>query len=262
MIKLLSTLVVLSVLATCVAGDWGYVQSNITIPTNPGNFSISYTVGAVNTSFAWVHCFGEINVYIAPGYTPNATNNAVSVPWSSGQHSFFEFGPIANVTAVFTFACTGSYSPVCATLDLLWYTQPTVLTDFVPTPTNAALTGTLASHSAGSVTFSKTSNVSDTYNIYWTTALQPPTGYYASTACGIVAYMNTLTSANGYVASTNPQNETLNLNFTNGAAFTVAVVVNRPGGYPNVYDTFTLNSGYTLIPSVVMLMMVIFAALF
>jgi len=253
-----------AVLISAVAGEWGIQAVNVTIPTSTGNTTVSVAIGPTNTTVLVVHCFGEINFYYGGDSPPTTENYTLKHLWSDGgaTDQYFAVSNLANGTAYILAVCVNKYSPVCASFDLLYFIAPTLIQDFFPFPPIPSITATeSSSQQSGTATFNKTGNSADSYSLYYTTS-SPPTGYYPSTACGLRSYVNALTGAQGNVTSNTSYSETVSLSFKSSTRLTLAVVVDRQGGYSSVYNTITFNSASSLIPSLVVLLVIGFISLF
>jgi len=234
-----------------VIDGWTLTNINISDASKQADIS-SYVTGSTN--FTFFHCFGEYDWYFGGGYLPNTTSYDLRGLWPGGN-SLMDGFEVNNIgTAYFLLVCKNDYSNNCASVDFLVVNQSaTTLEAVFPEPPKRGLSGTLSKdRKSGTVTWHTTNNDADTYEVFWETNSQGKGDYY-STACAVRYWMTPLNTTQGNVTDNHDGTQTLSLNNLPEGPFTVAVVINRIGGYSNVYDLFTLNAGYALVPSMYIL---------
>jgi len=244
------------------------LYSNVTIPTSSNNGndppnSLRRNFYATNqTFFQAVHCFGEFDWYVDYDSPPNTTSYDDKIEWDPSST-----GPVVGTRyatpVYFLFVCKNTYSDHCAVFDLIVTNGTTNISDVTPDNFNHAVTGQVANNGdSGSVTFHATGKSEDWYNVYWQTTSQPA-GYYTSTACSVRGWMQNFTEQQGTVKNNNDGTYTVNVpTLDSKEEFTVTVVVNRNGGYSNVYDSFVLNDGAAVVPVLLTLLLSVILSMF
>jgi len=239
---------VFSLLITGSMGLWN-LTTDITIPTQAKQLTYTLPInGFLNISV--FHCFGEFDWYIGADAVPTSSNYSQYIPWA-GDTLISGVGWNFTGTLYFLWVCLNTYpGNACATLDLIVNDQATTLSSIFPTPVNSDLKGSLFNNrNSGNVTWTKTDNPTDTYDVYWETAGEGK-GDYLSTACAVRTWMNNFTATQGSINDNGDNTETITvINLDPKVPFTVVVVVNRAAGYSSVYNAFILNSGSKLLPS-------------
>jgi len=257
------SLLCLLLFATLIAGQSYQLYSNYSVPTSSQQLIESIALEAGEYNITAFYCFGEVDWYVSIGYTPNITNYDFSLPFAGPETSSIGFSLSGAETLYFLFVCQNAYPGICAELDIL--VTPVTGNDsfdaIVPTPVQTVQGSLATGGESGSITWNKTGNPEDSYNVYWGNTTQPA-GYFIATACAVRNWMHNLTQWLGTIRN-NANNISMTASVNNlnpQVPFTVTVVVNRAGGYSNVYNSFTFNAGQTLVPSTltaVMLLLVL-----
>jgi len=247
------------------------VMVNQKIQTAGTSLQFSFKTLATSTPLGIniIPCFGTIGYLVGQGFIPSASNYTFKQDWDSSLRQLgtsFQTVP-ANTNFYIVVTANENYGEhyESASFQIIVSTdEENKYTNLVPIPakdgdiqiklTNGGKSGT--------VTFYKTGNVEDDYEIYTSTG-DLPKGSFQFSSCGVQRYATessaTIENYGGNQASATFTG--LNPNEPTG----VTVIVTRRGGFSNTYNYAVLNdpsSSTSLKAQLLTLIPMIFTSLF
>eukprot|EP00026_Physarum_polycephalum_P013863 Phypoly_transcript_14316.p1 GENE.Phypoly_transcript_14316~~Phypoly_transcript_14316.p1 ORF type:complete len:265 (+),score=38.63 Phypoly_transcript_14316:92-886(+) len=242
-----------------------YTATHYTIPCDTKQLAVSLTL--TNPLFVSdFHCVGEYDTYFE--LNAPATTDSTEYPWNATL--LYSTSPYMNLTGFvnYLYVARNNYNGICAEFDLVTYDNEDDFNTFYVLPSNPVVTAKLAEGGkSGSISWTKTGNPQDTYELYWANTQTAPAGQNFATACSVKAWMKPFTSDNGAIKDNGDNTMTATVkNLNPNTPFNIVVVANRGNNtISGVYDSIALNGkksdGSALLPSMMLAVVVILAML-
>jgi len=266
---LVVTLILAGVSAENVVNGTFQILYTNNIPQDTRNITMAYTVVNTSAQFSVINCFGTMDWYFGLDFPPTLQNYTDRFPYNpenSFSEVFIPLESVPEVTVFLLFVCTQTYNgnDNCATFDFfINATGAPDLDSIIPVPANnGQVSGkVLDQGKSGSVTWEKTSNPNDTYDVYYNDGESAPDGYSYATACSVRLWMSNFTSDQGSVGDNGDGTITVTANgLSPKDPRAITVLAQRKGGYAASYDTYIIDGASMLVPSTLLLIVIAFIA--
>jgi len=243
-----------------IAVPAGYTARQSINLTNTNNqVELQFDIQNTPFDFTFIPCFGAVSwSFNAPGknetypYTKDAALQQQGADRAQG-----------NFTVFLRFWCVeGPYTGTdnCGVFNLF----TTTTTDFETLQPVLGDDGkvkgkVLDKGKSGSITWKKSDNAADTYQVYYADSKTPPNGFHFATGCSVSLWMKNFTSDQGTIVDNGDGTVTATASgLTPKTPVSLTVVASRLNGVDAAYNTYVVNAGMTLKPIFAVVLAVLF----